>query len=253
MVSVIMPAYNAEKTIKEAVSSVISQTEKDWELIVVDDGSIDNTAEILTKLSLEDKRIRFLKNDKNRGVCYTRNKAISLAEGEWIAFLDSDDIWFPKKLQKQLELAKKYPDMAICYTASDFMNEKGEKFDYILEAVEMTDYNLLLKRNLLSCSSVMLRSSIMKNIKMPDDRLNEDYYTWLKVLGSGEIAYGINEPLITYRLSSNSRSSNRIKSAKMLFNTYRAVNFSTLIALFLVFRYTFYSISKRHNIYKSTK
>ena len=150
MVSVIMPAYNAEKTIEEAVTSVISQTEKDWELIVIDDGSIDNTAEILTKLSREDKRIRF-----------------------------------------------------------------------------------------------------MKNIKMPDDKLNEDYYTWLKVLGSGKVAYGINEPLITYRLSSNSRSSNRIKSAKMLFDTYRAVNFNPLTAFFLVFRYTFYSISKRHNIYKS--
>ena len=97
MVSIVMPAYNAEKYIEQAIRSVINQTYKDWELIVIDDGSIDNTASILFELAALDSRIHALKNEKNCGASYTRNRAISLARGEWIAFLDSDDLWMPEK------------------------------------------------------------------------------------------------------------------------------------------------------------
>lgn len=249
-ITVIMPAYNAEKTVREAVNSVIAQTVKDWELIVIDDGSTDNTVAILTELADSDSRIRFLQNEKNSGVSYTRNRAVTLATGKWIAFLDSDDIWQPQKLQKQLELSEKYPEMVVCYTASSFIDESGKPFEYVMQAIEELNYKTLLHKNIMSCSSVMIRSSVMKEIKMPNDKMHEDYFVWLTVLKKHKIAYGINEPLLIYRLCANSKSSNRIKSAKMLFNTYKAVGYNSFKTYTLVFRYTLYSIKKRSNIYR---
>lgn len=252
-VSVIMPAYNAEKYIEAAIQSVINQTFINWELIIIDDGSIDNTVEIVAKLVENDHRVRFLINETNKGVSYTRNRAIEIATGEWIAFLDSDDLWQNDKLEKQLLLTEKYPDMVVCYTASSFINEAGTPYEYVLEAIEQIDYKKLLHKNIMSCSSVMIRSAVMKNIKMPNDRMHEDYFAWLTVLRIHGIAYGINEPLLTYRLCSNSKSSNRIKSAKMLFNTYRAVGYPLVVSVVFVLRYTLYSVKKRYNIYRSIK
>lgn len=251
MVSIVMPAYNAAKTIRASIESIQAQTVKEWELIVIDDGSKDDTAAILSELAAEDERIRFLQNEKNSGASYSRNRAVSLAEGEWIAFLDSDDLWRSDKLEKQLALAAERPDMVICYTASSFINDDGEPYDYVLEAVEQTTYKMLLRKNLLSCSSVMICTSVMKEIKMPNDKMHEDYYVWLMVVRSCGVAYGINEPLLIYRLCANSKSSNRLKSAKMLYNSYRAVGYNPIMAGFFVFRYTFHSVSKRRNIHGS--
>ena len=244
-----MPAYNAEKTIEFAISSVLAQTHKDWELIVIDDGSTDKTVAILSELAATDSRIRFLQNENNKGVSYTRNRAVELAEGEWIAFLDSDDMWKPEKLEKQLELSKKHSKMVICYTASSFIDDNGNSYSYILSAPEKLTYKELLHKNLMSCSSVMIRTSVMKKTKMPGDNMHEDFYVWLNVLREHKIAYGINEPLLIYRLCDNSKSSNRFKSAKMLFNTYRAIGYSLFKTVIFVFQYTFYSIQKRRKIY----
>jgi len=251
MVSIVMPAYNAAKTIRASVESIQAQTVTDWELVVIDDGSKDDTAAILSELAAGDSRIRFLQNEKNSGASFTRNRAVELAQGEWIAFLDSDDMWKPDKLEKQLRLADEHPDMVICYTASSFINDDGEPYGYVMQAVEKMTYKMLLKRNLLSCSSVMIRASVMKGVKMPSDKMHEDYYVWLTVVRKCGVAYGINEPLLIYRLCANSKSSNRIKSAKMLFNAYRAVGYNPIAAAWLTFRYTFHSVSKRRNIYKS--
>lgn len=253
MVSIIMPAYNAEKYIEQAIQSVLQQTYTDWELIVIDDGSSDNTVTILSKLAELDSRIVFLQNEENRGVSHTRNRAVLLAKGEWIAFLDSDDLWEPNKLEKQIALSNKYPNMVVCYTASSFIDDNGKPYGYVMPAVEKLTYNMLLRKNIMSCSSVMIRSSLMKEIKMPSDKLHEDYFVWLTLLREHNIAYGINEPLLIYRLHTDSRSSNRIKSAKMSFNTYKAVGYSTLKACFFVLRYTVYSVSKRIKIFIESK
>ena len=225
MVSVIMPAYNAGKTVRKSVESVMAQTEKEWELIAIDDGSSDDTADILAALAASDGRIRFFRNGENRGVSYTRNRAVGLAEGEWIAFLDSDDQWLPEKLQKQLAWAAEYPEMVICYTASAFTDEAGKAYQYVMPAVERLTYPMLVRRNLMSCSSVMIRSRVMKTLAMPGDHMHEDYFIWLSVLRTHGVAYGINEPLLIYRISKHSKSSGRLKSARMLFCSYRAVGY----------------------------
>ena len=253
MVSIVMPAYNAAKTIRDSIKSVQAQTFQDWELIVIDDGSKDCTVDIIREIAAADNRIRFLQNKKNSGASYTRNRAVELARGEWIAFLDSDDLWMPEKLEKQLELSKKYPDMVVCYTASSFIDDEGNPYDYILPAIEQLTYKQLLRKNLMSCSSVLIRASVMKGIKMPNDKMHEDYYVWLTVVKECCVAYGINEPLLIYRLCANSKSSNRIKSAKMLFNSYRAVGYGIIKSGILTFFYTFHSVSKRNYINRSVK
>lgn len=251
MISIVMPAYNASATVGASVASVLAQTVTDWELIVIDDGSTDGTAAILSALADGDRRIRFLQNEKNSGASYTRNRAVALARGEWIAFLDSDDMWRPDKLEKQLALAAAHPDMVIGYTASAFMDEEGKPYGYVMEAEERTTYRTLLKRNLLSCSSVMIRASVMKEIAMPGDGMHEDYFVWLTVLREGGVAYGINEPLLIYRLSAHSKSAGRIKSAGMLFRSYRAVGYGPVTAGCLTLRYTIHSVTKRSRIYGS--
>lgn len=249
MVSIVMPAYNAAKTIRESIESILAQTVDDWELIVIDDGSTDCTPQILTEFAAMDNRVVFLQNEKNSGASFTRNRAVSLAKGEWIAFLDSDDIWRKDKLAKQLALARLHPDMVVCYTASSFINDEGQPYGYVMPVVEKLTYKQLLRKNLMSCSSVMIRAQIMKTIEMPNDKMHEDYFVWLNVVRSCGIAYGINEPLLIYRLCANSKSSNRVKSAKMLFNSYRAVGYNFAVSGFFVFRYMFYSIFKRIRIH----
>ncbi len=250
-ISVVMPAYNAAKTIGDAIASVLNQTYKDFELIVINDCSKDNTYEIMTELSKSDDRLIVLQNEKNSGVSVTRNYGVSRAKGEWIAFLDSDDMWREDKLEKQLAVLNANEGAVISYTASAFIDEHGNSFGYVMEAEERTTFSTLLKKNLLSCSSVMIRSDVMKSLKMPGDEMHEDYYIWLNVLKKHKYAYGLNEPMLIYRLSSNSKSSSRIKSAKMIFNTYHAYGYSRLISFLLMLRYSVHSITKRRKISKS--
>ena len=251
LISVIMPAYNAEKTISAAIESVLSQTLSDFELIVIDDCSKDNTYQEVSKIRETDERIKLIRNLQNLGVSATRNIGVEIACGEIIAFLDSDDLWKQDKLEKQVKIFESDMDAALSFTASSFIDENGESYEYIMNVPEKVTYKQLLKRNVLSCSSVMVKSSVMKQIKMPNDSMHEDYYTWLMILKKHNYAYGINEPLLVYRLSSNSKSSSRIKSAKMLYRAYRALGYNFIITSLFVFRYMFYSIKKRRLIKKS--
>ncbi len=244
-ISIVMPAYNAERTVEESVRSALNQTYGDFELIVVDDGSKDCTPEILARLAAEDPRIRVLRNEPNAGVSKSRNRAIAEATGEWIAFLDSDDLWREDKLELQLALLQNHPEAALTYTASAFITNDGDKLTYVLPAEEKIDRRALLRHNLLSCSSVMIRTELMKKTPFPGDRLHEDYYVWLTVLKEQPFAYGVNEPLLIYRLTENSRSGNAWRSTKMLYRTYRAVGMNALSAFLHVPPYLLYVLNKK--------
>lgn len=250
-VSIIMPAYNAERYIEAAIRSVVKQTVLDWELLIVDDCSTDATAEIAMKFAAKDDRIVVLQNEKNKGVTASRNRAIAHAESDWIAFLDSDDLWREDKLEKQLEIIKANGDAVLTYTASSFMDENGNPYGYVMEAQSKITYRELLRRNLLSCSSVMVRRDWMLRYPMSGDGMHEDYASWLQMLRELPCAYGVNEPLLIYRLSKTSKSGSRVKSAKMIYRTYRFVGYNSLVALYFMFRYLPYSVSKRRKIYQS--
>jgi len=234
-----MPAYNAEKTIKASIDSIQAQTYEDWELIIIDDASKDKITDNIPS----DPRIKLYRNEKNIGVANSRNRGISLASGEFLAFLDSDDLWHEYKLKRQLDFMKEN-SCNISYTGTAYINSRGEKLPYILGAKKEFTYNHLLRRNLMSLSSVMLKRDLM--VSFPTvNMIHEDYVVWMQLLREHGIAYGLNEPLLIYRIGEATKSSNRIISAKMTYNAYRYVDYSKLAAGFLTLRYAYHSITKR--------
>ncbi|MDR1001422.1 MAG: glycosyltransferase [Clostridiales bacterium] len=250
-VSVVMPAYNAERTIEESIRSVSAQTYTEWELIVIDDCSTDGTDATVMRLSGADPRVKYYRNGQNSGVAYSRNKGVNLANSEYIAFLDSDDKFSSNKLERQMAFMKIH-NAQISYTASAFIDSEGNPFRYILPAVGWLTYYKLLKRNLMSCSSVMVKRDLI--VKYPfTNRKNthEDFVSWLYIVKEVGIAYGLDEPLLTYRLSANSKSANRLASALMNYNAYREVGYSFVISAAFTLRYALHSIQKRRKIYAS--
>ena len=160
-VSVIMPAYNSAAFVEDAINSVLKQTYTNFELIVINDCSTDTTADTILRIAATDDRIRFFENEKNSGVSFTRNFGISKADGEYVAFLDSDDMWREDKLQKQIDLLAAHPDAVIAYTASSFIDYSGKPYNYIMAAELQMTYKMLLKRNLLSCSSIIVKKDVI--------------------------------------------------------------------------------------------
>lgn len=247
-VSVIMPAYNAEKTIEKTISSVLNQSYDKFEIIIIDDGSKDNTAEIVSAIANKDKRIRFFRNEKNVGVSATRNRGISLAKGDWIAFLDSDDMWTADKLEKQIKLIANKARANLLFTGSSFIDENNNPYSYILKIPEVVKYRDLLKQNVISCSSVLVKKQCLSGLKMERDDMHEDFAMWLQILKKEHCAYGINEPLLIYRLSKGSKSGNKVKAAKMTFMVYRYVGLNLFQSVYYMLFYTIKSVGKYKNI-----
>ena len=259
-VSIIMPAYNTERTIMDSIQSVQAQTYADWELIIVDDASADGTARIIKEAAKIEPRIVAIINKKNSGVSATRNEGIKQAKGEWLAFLDSDDLWLPQKLELQLQFITNIEsknagklggkninnNVAISYTASSYINANGQPYSYSLSAEEEFSYQSLLRRNLLSCSSVMVKRSAM--LAFPQGFIHEDYAVWLNIVKNHGPAYGLNQPLLRYRMAKGTKSSKRFSSAVMTYNSYRFHGLGAVNATLYTIRYAVHSISKRLKI-----
>lgn len=225
-VSVIMPAYNAQTYIGEAILSVQRQSFTNWELILIEDCSSDKTLSIICEAMTEDSRIHLIQNKKNIGVAESRNIGIAHARGEWIAFLDSDDCWHPEKLSRQLEFAvnQNYP---FTFTGSGFMDENSELLSYYLPVPKQITFRQLLKQNLISCSSVLVRKNILPYFPTVSERMHEDFALWLIILrNSVRVAFGLNEPLLFYRLRAGSKSGNKLNAAAMTFQVYRYIGLS---------------------------
>ncbi len=249
-VSVVIPAYNAKRTIGQTLDSVLSQTLPPLEIIVVDDCSTDGTASVVAEYAARDTRVLYQKNEKNAGVSHSRNEGVAAAHGEWIAFLDSDDCWTPDKLEKQLAAAQKDPSCEFLFTASAFMDQNGTPFTGIFPVAERVTYRQLLKQNIISCSSVLIKRELMIKHPMRDGtKLHEDFATWLDVLRDTPYAVGVNEPLLIYRIQSTSKSGNRWKSLLMAWRTYRAVGISP----FSTFYYMCFNVIRSMKKYKNVK
>lgn len=229
LISIIMPAHDAAGFIGKAVASVLSQDYENWELIIVDDCSHDCTAETALEAvppALSEK-VKILRNEKNLGAAGSRNRGVSEARGEWIAFLDSDDAWEKSKLSRQVSLIEG-TDAVIIFTGSAFMDENGMLLSHRLHVPERVSYEELLSQNVISCSSVLVRRDIYLSYPMPECKgLHEDFASWLMILkNTGLPAAGIDEPLLIYRVSSSSQSGNKLKAARMNFKVYRHIGLS---------------------------
>ena len=219
-VSVIMPAYNAEDYIIESIESVLNQSYKILELIIVNDNSNDRTEELINKYSCIDNRVIHIKCEENKGVSNARNIGLQNASGDFIAFLDSDDIWDVNKIATQLKYMKEKKCIFSC-SAYQTVNEKGNMLNKEFYPPSKTNYFKLLKGNTIGCLTVMIQSSYMKYLQFPNIG-HEDYAAWLSFLKKTEAnVYGIQKSLSYYRIRQNSVSSNKFKAAIWTWSIYR--------------------------------
>ncbi len=240
-VSVIIPAYNCATYISNAINSALTQNVS-VEVIVIDDCSKDNLDDVMLSYA-DNNSVIYVKNDVNLGAAESRNLGVTMAKGEYIAFLDADDIWLSDKLSKQMALIES-GNYALCATARELINEKGDSLGRIIPVKEIITYKELLKHNSLNCSSVLLRTNIAKEFPMHSDDSHEDYIMWLEILKKYGTACAINEPLLKYRLSSSGKSGSKFKSAKMTFKVYRYMGFGIFKSLVCFCSYAFNGVKK---------
>ncbi|ARV13821.1 glycosyltransferase family 2 protein [Polaribacter sp. SA4-12] len=235
LVSIITPNYNSEKFISETINSVLNQTYKNWEMIIVDDVSTDKSIDIITFFCKQDSRIQLHQLSDNSGAAIARNKAISLAKGTFIAFLDSDDLWLPKKLEFQLDFMLKN-NYSLSYTSYEIINEEGNSTNKTIKCKDKLDYNRMLYSNEIGCLTAMYNKDVLGKIFMPKIRKRQDYGLWLKVLKSEKYAFGLATVLAQYRDRSQSISNNKVEMLKWNWNLYKNVeNLS-------YFRATYYTL-----------
>ena len=245
LVSIIMPAYNAEKYIEEAIQSVLKQTYTNWELIIVNDCSNDKTEQIIKKYREQDERIKVHSLSENHGVANARNIALQNAVGRYIAFLDSDDIWLHEKLEKQIDFMKVNNYVFTYHQYRHFAS--SDKVGEIVKIPSQLDYKDALKGNSIGCLTVCLDKSKIKPFIMPAQR-HEDYIAWLNILKENEIAaYGLQRDLGRYRVDSkDSVSTNKLKSAVWTWKVYRASQLlSVLKSVYYMCFYITSGIKKR--------
>ena len=215
IVSVITPVYNVGKVIGKTIDSMLAQEYENLEIVLVDDCSKDNSAEVIAEYTAKYPNIVYHKQEKNGGAAVARNTALKLAKGRFVAFLDSDDMWCKGKIKKQLAFMKER-DAAISCTAMDCIDEEDKPLNSIRGVRDIISYRFLLKNTMISTSTVMIDRNKTGEFQMPLRRGGQDYATWLMLMRNGTICYGLNEVLSHYRVMSNSLSSNKWKSVRQV-------------------------------------
>lgn len=216
-----MPVYNAEKYIRQAIESVKNQTYQNWELIIVDDCSNDHSLDIVKAYEKMDSRIRVNQLKVNSGVAIARNYGIKKANGEYIALLDSDDIWVNDKLERQVKIVGS-TKANIVYCSYDFIDEKGCQIKKPFIVPQTTNFNKMLGNSVISCSTALIEAGLLKQNLFKPEFYHEDYVLWMELLSiPGVKALGDTKILTHYRQVAGSRSNNKRNSAKERWNTYR--------------------------------
>jgi teichuronic acid biosynthesis glycosyltransferase TuaG len=249
LVSVIMPSWNTGKFIAESIQSVIDQTYKNWELLIVDDCSTDNTDQVVA--SFNDDRIRYLKNKKNSGAALTRNKAIREARGEWIAFLDSDDLWFPKKLERQIKFMKKN-NLVFSYHEYVKIDEESKQLNIYVSGPRVVTKRKMYNYGYPGCLTFMYSAKYMGMIQIKDIKKNNDYAILLKLCKKADCVL-LRENLAQYRIRKKSISHD--KMSKKLKSHYDLFHFCDEKPVLVAFWYAcwnmFYGMWKKQKYEKS--
>ena len=234
LVSIITPVYNSADYIMEAILSVKSQTYPNWELLIVDDCSVDETARIIQNYAADDKRIRYFKLAQNSGPGIARNKGIREARGKYIAFLDSDDKWMFDKLSTQIPIMeeKRYDFTYTDYLIVDQKNSRKIPFEARLDKVTSSD---IIRFNYIACSTVVYNREKLGKVYMPDLRNRQDWALWIRLLEKTNAAYRVNKMLTVYLQRYDSISSNKFKMIKYHWFIYkRFLGYGLLESLFLL-------------------
>ncbi len=242
MISIVVPVYNAAAYINDTIKTVQDQTYPDWELILVDDCSKDNSVELIEKYIMDHPefadRIRLISQDVNGGAAKARNRGIDEAKGRYIAFLDADDIWRADKLERELQFMQKY-EAGFVYTAYEFGDENAKPNGRMVRVPKCMTYKEALSRTIIFTSTVLLDTEIVsKNLIHMPSMGSEDTATWWKILKTGITAYGLDQPLVIYRRPAKSLSSNKGKAIKRIWNLYRKVaELSPLVSVFYMIQW----------------
>lgn len=239
LVSIVTPVHNSSQTMKATIDSIRSQSFTNWELILVDDASSDDSVTIAAEYAALDKRIKPVTLAQNIGAAKARNVAIDHARGQYIAFLDSDDCWDSQKLEKQLKFMK---DNAYALTYTAYRTTKGR----IIKAKTEIDYEHLIASNAIGCLTVMVDRRMTGDFSMPNLKKGEDHLTWLLIMKRGFKAYGMNEVLATYTVgNTSSLSGNKLKAAQRQWSNYRQVlGFNVFQSSLYFIKYIYYSLKK---------
>lgn len=219
-VTVVMPIYNAKRFLEEAIESVVHQTYENWELLLVDDCSKDGSLEIARRYEQEDRRIRVIANEQNQGVAMSRNTGIKEAKGEYIALLDSDDVWVSTKLEKQIALIME-KNATIVYCSYDFIDESGKPILKPYIVPECTNFEKMLVSSVMSCSTVLIEAEFFKKHLFKKEFYHEDYVLWMEMLKEKIDVVGLSDVYAHYRKVSGSRSDNKINAAKQRWKVFR--------------------------------
>lgn len=242
-VTVIMPAYNAANYIDKAIESVLAQTVM-CKIIVINDASTDDTLDVAQSYASHyPEQIMVIDNEINKGVAYSRNRAVTEATTEYIAFLDADDWWSVDKVEKQLWRIRESGADA-CYSGRELMTAEGGSTGKNIHVPEQTDYKSLLKGNVIPCSSVLMKREDALAYPMEHDELHEDYIVWLSMLRDGNKIVGIDEPLLKSRLGEGGKSRNKWKSAWMTYRVYRYMGISAWRAMYYFVSYAVAGVAK---------
>ncbi len=223
LISVIVPVYNVEKYIVETMECVAAQTYEDWELLLVEDGSSDGTAEKIQRYVEEksEKRIRLIRQPSNKGAAAARNRGLAEARGRYIAYLDADDLWVPEKLEKELRFLQE-KDAAFVFTGYEFADEQGRGTGRVVRVPATLSYRQALSNTTIFTTTVMFDTAKIprEELQMPQIK-SEDTALWFRVLRSGYTAYGLDENLVKYRRTGKTLSSNKLEALRRIWNLYR--------------------------------
>lgn len=247
MVSIITPVYNSEQFIAQNISSVLAQTYTDWEHILVDDCSTDESKNIILSFQKNDSRIKFFQFDRNSGAGKARNKAIEMAQGQYIAFLDSDDYWHPRKLEKQITfMANNNYSFTYCHYYVVIEND----IKYEIQSPIKVNFRKMLNNDYIGCLTAVYDVKMLGKNYMPSIRKRQDWALWLKILKKTQYAYCYPQALAYYRVGNNSLSTNKFRLIKYNFNIYyKELNYSWIKSiLFMInflIHYFYYKLTSR--------
>lgn len=243
LISVVMPNFNGHRFVEQAIDSVLSQTYQNFELLIVDDCSKDDSLQLIKRKTQNDKRIRVIALEQNRGVANARNVGIREAKGKYIALLDNDDLWTEDKLERQLAIAENGADIVYC--SYDFIDEQNHEIKKPFIVPTQTDFNKMLASSIISCSTSFIRTELMQAHLFDPGFYHEDYVLWMELLRVCPTAYGDPKVLMHYRQVSGSRSNKKSNAAKERWNTYRkALKLNAATSVWAFVRYAVKGVVK---------
>lgn len=245
LVSIIIPVYNAEKFLEKTIDSVLAQTYENFELILINDQSTDRSEEIVKDYESKDNRVKGFNLSENSGAAVARNTGLEKAKGQFIAFIDSDDMWKENKLAEQLSFMKRH-NYSFTYTLFQPVDEEGEVSREPAKLPFKLNYSALLKNTAIACSTVVIDRNTVGDFRMPLVRKGQDTATWLKLLKTIDYAYLVPEVLGFYRSREGSLSNNKIQALKRTWNIYYNVeNLSLTKSIYYFLHYVINAIRRR--------